>query len=221
MRTRAVVYLLAQYVVKGVSDGQSNIAQNNLQPDANSQDAMHPAAPTVSISLSLTSNTYRRSDNEDAYPRLVVTTNLISPELATVDLRGETDSGTVLGPIFRLEHFEFYDLTESRTVDMSPFPGTCEPRLELQPYQVIELKRRIPLETGTRLDDINPLADPVRLLKAGHEYDITLKPQKVRWVGMSKAELFRAREDIPIEELPEGPLMTLGSEDKLRLKVED
>lgn len=176
--------------------------------------------PRVSISLALSSNLYRRSDNSAHYPHLTVTTTLKSPEVATVELRGEEDSGTILESSFRLEHFEFYDLTDSRAVDKTPFPGTCDPRVNLEPRQVIELHEGQAVKTSQQLEDMNPLADPVRMLQAGHEYRITLKPQKVWWVAKSKAELFGGREWIPVGELPDGSLMRLSSEDELRLKVE-
>lgn len=179
------------------------------------------AEPTVSIRLTLTSNTYRRSEDSANYPCLIATTTLKSPKIATVELRGEEDSGTILESGFRLEHFEFYDLRDSRTVDMTPFPGTCDPRVDLEPRQIIELKKDRALETSQQLEDMNPLADPVRMLQGGHEYKITLKPQNVWWVAKRKAELFDGREWIPVGELPDGPLMRLTSEDELRLKVEE
>lgn len=175
----------------------------------------------MSITLALSSNIYRRSDDSAHYPHLTVTTTLESPNVATVELRGEEDSGTILESGFRLEHFEFYDLTDARVVDKTPFPGTCDPRVELEPRQVIELKKGQALKTSQQLEDMNPLADPVRMLKAGHEYSITLKPQRVWWVAKSKADLFGGREWIPVGDLPDGPLMRLASEDELRLKVEE
>lgn len=51
--------------------------------------------------------------------------------------------------------------------------------MDLEPRQCIELKQSQALETSQQLEDVNPLADPVRMLQAGHEYRITLKPQSV------------------------------------------
>ncbi|KAK4981140.1 hypothetical protein LTR28_004192 [Elasticomyces elasticus] len=175
----------------------------------------------ITISLALTSNIYRRSDDGRNYPRLIVTTTLESPEVATVELRGEKDSGTILETSFCLEHLEFYDLTDSRVVVKTPFRGTCEPRVYLEPHHVVELKQDQALKTSQHFEDMDPLADPVRMLKVGHEYRITLKPQNVWWVAKSKAELFDRRDLIPVKELPEGPLMRLASKDELRLKVEE
>lgn len=176
----------------------------------------------LTISLELTSNVYRRSDDSEQWPRLLVKATLNSPEIACVELRGEFDSGTVLESSFRLEHFDFFDLTTSQSVDKTPFEGTCEPRDFLQPRHVIEIKKGLPIATSQLLEDMNPLADPVRMLKAGHEYRIRLKEQKVWWLGRSKADLFKERTKIPVDDLPDDdPLLKLASGDELRLRVED
>lgn len=104
---------------------------------------------------------------------------LQSPEVAAVKLRGERGSGTILEDGFWLEHFEFYDLTDSRAVNATPFPGTRDPRMHLEPRHIVELKKGQALVTDMQLEDMEPLADPVRMLQAGHEYKITLRPQDV------------------------------------------
>lgn len=179
------------------------------------------AESNVTINLALTSGVYRRSDSSSKWPQIVVKTTLKSPESACVELRGEFDSGTILESSFRLEHFEFFDLKTSQPIVKTPFEGTCEPRVFLEPRHVVELKQSQPLETRQQLEDVNPLADPVRMLKADHQYRITLKEQKVWWIGKSKAELFGESSLIPINDLPDGPFMALASSDELILKVEE
>lgn len=174
----------------------------------------------VKIELSLTSDTYRRS-SPDA-PELVVTTTITSTdvEVLTVELRGERDSGIVLEDGFRMEHFTFYDLTtDSEVINKDPFPGTCEPREDLYPDSVVELRSSKPLVTRQDFEDMSPLSDPVRQLENGHEYRITLKPQTVWCFVGSKEQLFGSRKDIPVEDLPEGLMVSLESVDELKLKV--
>lgn len=173
----------------------------------------------MSIELSLTSNTYRRSATDA--PELVATTTLSNAEVLTIELRAEKDNGTILENDFRIEHFTFYDITtDNEVVTNNPFPGTCEPRDALYPYNCVELKAFNPLVTKQMLDDMSPLSDPVRQLEAGHEYRITLLPQTVWYFAGSKEELFRGRSSVPAEELPEGEQVTLKSVTELRLKVE-
>lgn len=174
----------------------------------------------VKIEISLTSDTYRRS-SPDA-PELVVTSTITNADVLTIELRGEKDSGTVLEDDFRMEHFTFYDLTtESEVINKDPFPGTCDSRDSLQPYNTAELQSSRPLVTRQVLDDMSPLSDPVRQLKAGHEYRITLKPQTVWCSAGSKNELFGGRSSIPVKELPKGMMVTLESAGELKLKVEN
>ena len=175
----------------------------------------------MKVSLALTSNTYKRSSPDPSKPELVVTIETSNADILTVELRGEHDSGTVLDDGFRAEHFAFYDLTtSSEVVNRDPFPGTCEPREALYLDGVLELRASESLETRQRLEDVNPLSDPVRQLEVGHEYRIILKPQTIWSFVGSKADLFSGRTQVPVAELPEGIMVTLKTEDELILKVE-
>jgi hypothetical protein len=178
-----------------------------------------PEDAAVKIELSLTSNTYRRSSSDA--PELIVTTRIANADVLTVELRGEQDNGTILEEGFRMEHFTFYDLTtDSEVINKNPFPGTCEPRKDLHPYSVVELQSSKPLVTRQDLEDMSPLSDPVRQLKNGHEYRITLKPQKVWCFAGSKEKLFGDKKHVPVENLPEGMMVRLECASELMLKVE-
>lgn len=122
----------------------------------------------------------------------------------------------------RGEHFEWFDLTAQRIVDKTPFPGTCEPRVELYPRDVVEIHRSEPLKTGLLLEDMNPLADPVNLLENGHEYKVRLKRQEVWGIGRSISDLFRGRDGtgVPVSDLPNVPFIALASDDEIYIKVE-
>jgi hypothetical protein len=173
----------------------------------------------VKVELSLTSDTYSRS-SPDA-PELVVTTTITNADVLTLELREEEDNGTILEEGFRMEHFTFYDLTtDKEVINTNPFPGTCEPREDLYPYSVVELRSSKPLVTRQDFEDVNPLSDPVRQLRNGHKYRITLEPQTVWCFAGSKEELFGGKKNIPVEDLPEGVMVRLESADELRLKVE-
>ena len=173
----------------------------------------------VKIELSLTSNVYRRSSSKA--PELVVTAMIANADVLTIELRGEKDSGTILEDGFRIEHFNFYDLSTRREViNKNPFPGTCEARFALQPYSLVELRSSSPLVVRQRLDGISPLSDPVRQLEVGHEYRITLKPQTVWCFVGSKKDLFDGKSSVDVEDLPEGALVRLESAVELKLKVE-
>jgi hypothetical protein len=173
----------------------------------------------VKIELSLTSDTYSRS-SPDA-PELVVTTTITNADVLTLELREEEDNGTILEEGFRMEHFTFYDLTtDKEVINTNPFPGTCEPREDLYPYSVVELRSSKPLVTRQDFEDVNPLSDPVRQLRNGHKYRITLEPQTVWCFAGSKEELFGGKKNIPVKDLPEGVMVRLESADELRLKVE-
>ena len=173
----------------------------------------------VKIELFLTSDTYRRSSSES--PELAVTTTIADADVLTIELRGQKDNGTILEDGFRMEHFKFYDLTKRReVVNKNPFPGTCDPRFALQPYNVVELRSSSPLVVRQVLDDISPLSDPVRQLEAGHENRITLKPQTVWCFAGSKKDLFDGKSSVCVEDLPEGTLIRLESATELKLKVE-
>ena len=107
-------------------------------------------------------------------------------------------------------------------MDKTRFDGTCEPRIELLPRDVVEIRKGVPHTTQLTLDAVDPLADPVNRLEAGHEYRVTLKPQHVWGIGMSIDELFRGRDGkgIPIAELPDVPPVMLKSDDEIYIKVE-
>lgn len=174
--------------------------------------------PEVKIELSLTSDTYRRSSSDAL--EMVVTTTIANADVLTVELRGEKDSGTILEDGFRIENFNFYDLTKKREiVNKNPFPGTCEARFALQPYNLVELRSSGPLVARQVLDDISPLSDPVRQLEVGHEYRITLKPQTVCCFAGSKKDLFNGESSVDVGDLPDGILVKLESTSELKLKV--
>lgn len=173
----------------------------------------------VKIELSLTSNTYRRSSSDA--PELVVKSTIANADVLIVELRGENDNGTILEDGFRIEHFNFYDLNKRREIiNKDPFPGTCDPRFALQPYNVVELRSSSPLVMRQTLDDISPLSDPVRQLEVGHEYRITLKPQTVWGFAGSKKDLFDGQSSVDVDDLPDGILVRLESTVELKLKVE-
>jgi len=176
--------------------------------------------PTVHIKVALTSNTYYRSAPWSSHPQLVVTTTLLTPSLLTIENRGETDSGTILDDKIRAEHFEFFDLTTSKPVIHDLFPGTCDPWDALYPDVVTELHSDKPNSVSLLLDDMSPLADPVNILEIGHEYRLTLKPQRVRCWGRSIDEIFGGKEDIPRGEIPDPKEVLLACDDELLLKVE-
>ena len=174
----------------------------------------------VQIKVALRSNVYRRSAPISDHPQLVVTTTLLTPSLLTVEIRGEKDSGTILTDGFRAEHFNFYDLTTSKPVVYDLFPGTCDPWDALYLDVVKEMHSFKPNVARQTLEDVNPLSDPVNILKTCHEYRLTLKAQKVRCWDRSVAEIFRDREGLSMEETPEAMEVLLACEDELLLQVE-
>lgn len=103
---------------------------------------------------------------------------------------------------------------------MEPHEGLCDPGDSLYPFQVITLIPGPPFITSQEFDTVSPLSDPVSQLKAGHEYRIRLKPQEVWWIRKTEEELFDGRDHIPIDDLPNVPLVRLESADELRVKVE-
>jgi hypothetical protein len=167
----------------------------------------------------LTSNTYRRSALDHDLPHLVVTTTLLAPSQLTVETRGQTDSGTILDDGFRAELFNFYDLTSSKPVVHELFPGTCDASdgLELDVAKELHASRpviaRRPLYNG-------PLSEPVDILEPGHEYRLTLKPQRIRCWEMSVAEILGDSKGLVWEEMPEPMGVVLACDDELLLKVE-
>lgn len=155
-------------------------------------------------------------------PVLTVTTTLETPSILTVNAHGEWDSGTVLGTswdkdFFRMEIFAFYDLTTSEPVVHELFPGTCEPWRD----GFVELRSSRPHITQTILHEIDPCSDPVNILKLGHKYRMTLKPQKIKcWTGSIK-ELVEGRGPTHAEGDDAGfTMVTLACDEELVLNVE-
>ncbi|KAK4497424.1 hypothetical protein PRZ48_011875 [Zasmidium cellare] len=177
----------------------------------------------IDIRLSLSSNIYRRSAPLDQKPSLSVTATLSTPALATFELIGEFDSGTILEEGFRVEHFDFFDLTTGQPViNINPFPGTCDPHADLYLRSVVELHTSEPHVTSHVLEDVSPLSDPVRQLEIGHEYRIKLKPQRILCYDRSIADLFEDKDITPRDELlPTAIEVVLASDDELILKVEE
>lgn len=164
---------------------------------------------------------YRRSAPHLDRPQLVVTNTLLTPSSLTVEIRGETDSGTIVTDDgFRAEHFNFFDLTTSKPVVHDLFPGTCDPWDCLEPFNVKELDTSKPNVVRKALDHVSPYSDPVNILEIGHEYRLTLHAQKVRCWDQSVAEIFGDREYLPREEIPVAMEVLLACDDELLLKVE-
>lgn len=174
----------------------------------------------VHVKVALTSNVYRRTAPPSARPQLVVTTTLLAPSPLTIEIRGETDSGTILTEDFRAELFDFYDLTTSKPVTHDLFPGTCDAGVTLEPDNVKEIHSSIPNVARSSLDHICPTSDPVNILQTGHSYRLTLKPQAVRCWAMGIDEMFGDKEYLSNEETPEAMGVLLACEDKLLLNVE-
>lgn len=182
------------------------------------------------IAISLTSSTFRFSDREDEKPSIVVESTLVSPEVITVNSRGEREAGTILGTPqeldFRVENFTFQDMSAFESVEHEFFPGSCEPGEEF-----LELNASKPRVTRKLLSESDPLSDPINILKPGHTYRVTLRPQKIKcWVGGIGETLARRQIDPPPEgvevcepiqyEYPGNSELTLACEDELVLKVE-
>jgi len=184
--------------------------------DANTCDS----GGTIHVKAVLTSNIYRRSAPSSWRPDLVVTATLSKPSFLTVDIRGQTDSGTILTDAFRAEHFEFYDLTTSKLVVHDLFPGTCDPWDALYTDSVLELDSSKAVITSRTLGHEDIFSDPVNILEAGHEYRLTLKPQKLRCWERSADEMFGDKIGIPETEVPEARDILLTCDDVLVLKVE-
>ncbi|KAK3697125.1 hypothetical protein LTR37_017621 [Vermiconidia calcicola] len=193
-------------------------------------------APVVHVAISLTSSTFRFSDEESTKPSIIVRSTLITPAIITIDARGERDAGTILGTSadldFRVENFDFHDVSTSEPVVHDRFPGTCEPDRE----EFVELHASKPRVTRTLLDGIDPWTDPSNILKPGHAYRVTLKPQTIKcWEG-GIDELLARREIVHVlfpdedgEEMegmdmykyPDGSELTLACDNELVLKVEE
>lgn len=158
-------------------------------------------------------------------PHLVVATTLQTPQILTLDTRGERDSGTVLGTSqeteFRVENFAFYDMTTSKAVVHDLFPGTCEPDRK----DFVELRASERRVTSMLLHENDPTSDPVNILQPGHEYRITLKPQTIKcWTGGVEGLLARLErpeeQDSATVKFTDNMMVTLACDNELILKVE-
>ncbi|KAK3700406.1 hypothetical protein LTR37_016017 [Vermiconidia calcicola] len=194
-------------------------------------------APVVHVAISLTSSTFRFSDEESTKPSIIVRSTLITPAIITVDARGERDAGTILGTSadldFRVENFAFHDVSTSEPVIYDLFLGTCEPDRE----EFVELHASKPCVTKTLLDGIDPWTDPIKILKPGHTYRVTLKPQTIKcWEGgidelLARREIVHVlppddedgeeMEGVDMYKYPDSSELTLACDDELILKVEE
>lgn len=165
---------------------------------------------------------YRRSAPEDEKPLLSITSTLLTPSLATFELIGEFDTGTVLEDWFRMQHFAIQDTATSLpVVNKDPFPGTCDPHADLYLRSVVELHAAKPYVTSRPLEDMDPGSDPVRDLEVGHEYSIKLNPQRILCYDRGIAEIFGSKDWTSRDELlPTAIEVELASDDELILKIE-
>ena len=177
--------------------------------------------PNIRIEVSLTSHVYNRSSPSSDRPRVVVTTTVVAPSVFTVETRSEKDSGTILDDSFRAENFQFYDLTTSELVTHDLFPGTCDPWNVLDSTLVMELSAYKPNITQRIISHKNPLSEPVSLLKTGHRYRLTLKPQKIRCWDKSVASLFGGKDFLHEDEIPKAMEVLLACEDQLLLEIQE
>lgn len=172
--------------------------------------------------ISLTRDTYSHRAPDSEKPHLVATTTLLSPDVLTVEAFGQWDSGSVLDKTVGLrgEHLTWTDVkTGEEVINPDPFPGTCNPHSEIDQEDIVELRQNETQTTQFMLHDVNPLCDPIRDLKSGHEYRVTLKPQKVRAWLMSIRDLLGDKKYRERKEAPQPITVTLASEDELLLKV--
>lgn len=65
------------------------------------------------------------------------------------------------------------------------------------------------------------MSDPVRDLRIGHKYRLRLKPQKVWAFAGTTEDLFGGRRYILVDDLPEGVMINLASDDELVLTIEE
>ncbi|KAF2169658.1 hypothetical protein M409DRAFT_52176 [Zasmidium cellare ATCC 36951] len=178
---------------------------------------------TVKIELSLTSNVYRRSAPLDEKPLFCVTATLLTPKIATVELIGEFDTGTILERWFRMQHFNIHDIvTGDHVVNEDPFPGTCDPHADLYLRSVLELHASQPYILCRPMDEIDPRSDPIRDLKIGHTYRFKLQPQRILCYDRSIVDLFGKDDYVSRDELlPTSIEMLLASDDEVILKIEE
>ena len=116
-------------------------------------------------------------------------------------------------------------MTTSEPVVHELFPGTCEPDRD----DFVEIHASRPHITRTPLHENDPTSDPINILKPGHEYRITLKPQTITcWAG-GIDDLLARRESNPKSEeqygitmfkYPDSMMVTLACDDQLILVVE-
>ncbi len=178
-----------------------------------------PSPPRVTIDLELSSQIFERTASKECdLIKLVAKTTLHGTETITLDTRGLSDVGTVLEDTFSFELFEWYDQTSGEFIERPPQEGSGDFGGDLAPYQALELRPGIPLITEQYFDAISPLADPLRLVKAGHEYRIRLKPQDVWWIAKRKQDLFGDQKYL--HNLPEVQPLCLKAENEVTVKVE-
>jgi len=84
----------------------------------------------------------------------------------------------------------------------------------------LELDSSKAVITSRTLGHEDIFSDPVNILEAGHEYRLTLKPQKLRCWERSADEMFGDKIGIPETEVPEARDILLTCDDVLVLKVE-
>ena len=66
---------------------------------------------------------------------------------------------------------------------------------------------------------MDPLCDPVRLLRDGHRYRVRLTPQKVRWRYRTADEVFKGEKYLPAGEMEKEAPVVLESSDELYVTV--
>lgn len=183
-----------------------------------------PPAPTISISLSLSPSTFRRSDrDEENSPRLTVNAILHAPAPITLDIRGPAGNGSTVLSLSDLsfEHFTFYDITANKPVTYTNSDDECggNPGGTLNRYDTLTLRPGGEHVTHVVMEGYEM---PVRRLKPGHEYRVTLIPVSVWWTEGTQEDLFKGKEYIEVDEeaLKNGPHVMLKSSDELNLKVQ-
>lgn len=181
-------------------------------------------APTISIRLSLSHSTFRRSDrDEENSPRLTVHATLHAPAPITLDIRGPAGNGsTVLSSSdLSFEHFSFYDITANQPVTYTNSNDECggDPGGTLNRFNTLTLR---PGEEHVTYAVMEGYEMPVRKLKRGHEYCVSLIPLSTWWTEGTQEELLKGKEYVEVdeEELRKGSHVMLSSSDELHLRVE-
>ena len=103
---------------------------------------------------------------------------------------------------------------------LTPLENTCDPDDELRRDQLVALVQGgTPHETSQELEDVDPLCDPVRLLRDGHGYRIRLLPQKVRWQYGTADEVFVGEKYLPAGLMEKEVPLVFASSDELYVTV--